>query len=396
MQKLNCPISNKKIILALGPESSGNFALYKKGTIYLSPDFGDLLDENNWQKYKKTLFRFLKIKPNIILTDLHPLYKTTELGQELAEKYKAKHIQIQHHSAHIFSCLGDHLLDSKINKLDQAFFGIACDGTGYGLDGKIWGGEIFEFKVGQKFCPVGVSRRGLRRREKPKLQIKRIGHLENQTLIGADLAIREPARMLISILFKILVEQKIYSIVKKYYTKNQFEVLRNQLKQNFNCQQTSSTGRILDAVSILLGFCGNKRKYKHEPINLLEKNSSLPYKLTPKIRYDKQEKKYILLTTPLFAYLLRNINKDKKRLAATAQLYIAQGLYKVIKKYRTSLRSDFKTRLNTYFAGGMANNKIMSAYLGQKEVIINKTIPPGDAGLSFGQVIYYLLTNSRN
>ena len=68
------------------------------------------------------------------------------------------------------------------------------------------------------------------------------------------------------------------------YTKNQFELIYNQLIQNFNCLETSSTGRILDAVSLLLGFCKNERKYKHESIDFLEKNSTIPYlDLKPKI-----------------------------------------------------------------------------------------------------------------
>ena len=73
--------------------------------------------------------------------------------------------------------------------------------------------------------------------------------------------------------------------------RNQFELLYNQLKQNFNCQETSSTGRILDAVSLLLGFCKNERNYKHEPIDLLEQNSTSPYgNLKPKINscYNKE------------------------------------------------------------------------------------------------------------
>ena len=177
----------------------------------------------------------------------------------------------------------------------------------------------------------------------------------------------------------------IYGFVKKYYTKNQFELLYNQLRQNFNCVETSSAGRILDAVSILLGFSGNERNYKHEPIDLLEKNSVKPY-LNIKTKIKILNTKYLLLTTPLFEYLIKNFNKDKKRLAATAQLYIAEGLYEIIKKLQTKNRK-LKT---VYFGGGLANNKIISNYLKSKGVVLNKKIPRGDAGISFGQIIYYL------
>jgi len=362
-------------ILSLGAESAGNFSVFKNGKIYLSNDYGDLLDDKNFQKFKIDVLNYLKenkIKPKIILTDLHPLYRTTIWGKELAKKIKAEHIQIQHHLAHIFSVIGEKIMkiDSKFKiknlKLSNAI-GIALDGTGYGLDGKIWGGEIFSFQFSSF-----------------NFQVSRIGHLENQVMIGGDLTVKEPARMLISILSKFLDKEKVYQFVKRYYQKNQFELLYNQLQQNFNCQKTSSTGRVLDAVSLLLGFCNNKRNYKHEPTLLLEKNSTKPYPdIKPIIKKDE------LLTTPLFEYLIKNLHKDKGRLAATAQFYIARGLYKIISNFQFPIS-------NCYFAGGLANNKIISSYLESKGAYANKKIPRGDASISFGQIIYYISTNSRN
>ncbi len=403
---------NKKTVLALGPESDGNFSVYlplqyfsplakgktqrgskKSGRIYFSDSFGDLLEEKNFAKFKKEVLDFLKknkLRPDVILTDLHPLYRTTGLGKELAKKFKAKHIKIQHHLAHIFSAIGDKMITAKSYKL-KAAISIACDGTGYGSDGNIWGGEIFQLEA-----------------ENHKLKANRIGHLENQILIGGDLAIREPARMLIGILDKFLDKKEIHARVKKYYSKNEFELLYNQLRQNFNCQETSSTGRILDAASVLLGFCKNKRNYKHEPIDLLEKNSNKPYSLKPVIENN------ILMTTPLFEYLIKNLSKDKKRLAATAQMYLAEGLHGIIKQCHPELASPVRPTARDsgsnkkkipdqvrndnpeiFFAGGIANNKIISDYLESRGVYTNKKVPRGDAGLSFGQIVYYL-TNPRN
>jgi len=440
--ELNFSIDKKDAIIALGAESTGNFCVYDKGKIYFSEDFGDLLDEKNWENYKKIVLKYLKdnkIKPQIILTDLHPSFYTTLWGKQLAQKYKAKHIPIQHHHAHIFSAIGDKIIQNTKYQLPDTIYGIACDGTGYGLDGKIWGGEIFQVKSS-------------------KLKVKsisRMGHLENQTLIGGDLAVKEPARMLISILDKVFSassspvigrrcpvlrtvegtserekKKKIYNIVKKHYSHNEFELLHNQLQQKFNCLETSSAGRILDAASLLLGFCRNSRNYKHEPIDLLEKNSTKPYAdLKPKITSIKfadsslenskfeidskfnpakrdQNSKFILDTTDLFKYLIRNLHKDKKRLAATAQLYLAEGIYEILQNIQNT---KYKIQ-NTFFAGGIANNKIISDYLTSKGIYVSKKIHPvkfersetgkavfngvprGDAGLSFGQVLYYLLS----
>jgi len=360
----------KKRVLALGGESEGIFCFLKNNSIVLSDDFGDLLEEKNFQKFKRAVFALLKKeKPKIILSDLHPLYKTTFLAQEISQKYKIIHLQVQHHLAHIFSALGEKMIVGE--KIPKDVIGIACDGTGYGWDGKIWGGEIFHLRI-----------------EKKKLkEVKRIGHLENQIMIGGDLAVKEPARILIGLFNKFLSKEKIYYFVKKYYNKNQFELLYNQLQEKFNCQETSSTGRVLDAVSLFLGFSKNERGFKHKPIKLLEENSTQPYKIKPKIFYNKKEKNYTLLTTPLFEYLIKSSKKDKKRLAGTAQRYIAQGLYEIAKK--TSQKSSM-----IFFAGGIANNKIISSYLEAKGIYTNKKIPRGDKGLSFGQLIFYLCQSS--
>jgi hydrogenase maturation factor HypF (carbamoyltransferase family) len=245
-------------------------------------------------------------------------------------------------------------------------------------------------------------------------------------MIGGEMAIKEPARLLISILVKIpnskfqipnkpqksiLKSQKdfVFSYVKKYYSENEFEVLWNQLEQKFNCLETSSTARILDAVSVLLGFSKNERLSKHGPIELLEKNSTIPYKLKPKLENYKlkitnskqitnsnlpaggQESNDMLIlnTTYLFEYLIKNINKDKKRLGATAQKYIADGLLAIIQHTKYNIQ-------DTFFAGGMANNKIISSILESKGTHTNKKIPRGDAGISFGQIIFQLLTNPRD
>jgi hydrogenase maturation protein HypF len=368
--RFNTPFQKKKTVIALGAESCGVFCVYRKGKIFLSDDFGDLLDEANFRFFKKSVLEYLKqnkIKPDIVISDLHPLFKTTAMGNELARKFGAKFFQVQHHIAHIFSAYGE----ANFGKTDN-FCGIAMDGTGYGLDGKIWGGEVF---IISNFC------------------VERIGNLENQIMIGNELAIKEPARMLISILEKFLDKEEVYKYVAQYYSRQEFEVLFNQLKQNFNCAETSSMARVLDAVSVLLGFSSNERKYKHQPIDLLEKNSSVIYKnIKPEIKNENGI--YILRLAPLFKYLVKNtradVKKDKK--AAAAQAYLAKGLYKIVED--NFLAKNMEAPV--YFGGGIANNKIISEYFESKGAVANKKIPRGDAGISFGQVIYYLSANSRN
>ncbi|KKP64564.1 MAG: hypothetical protein UR60_C0019G0019 [Candidatus Moranbacteria bacterium GW2011_GWF2_34_56] len=145
---------------------------------------------------------------------------------------------------------------------------------------------------------------------------------------------------------------------------------------------------------------------KHEAIDLLEANSTKPYtNLKPKIIEIKNTSpiNYSLQTTHLFKYLIKNLHKDKKRLAATAQLYIAEGLCEIVKKSSVNSHQS-STNIQIFAGGGVTNNKIISDYFASKNVYLYKNtspviaeqfygIPRGDAGLSFGQIIYFLLSN---
>ncbi len=450
----------KDCVLALGAESEGVFAVYKDGNIFISRNFGDLPEEGNFLKYKKAVIDCLKkekFKPDVILADLHPLFKTTALGEEMAKKYKAKHIKVQHHIAHIFSAVGDKIINSDCHSersvsgvknpsrmrdsahsclpdrqaceiphyarndkllLSDLFYGLAMDGTGYGLDGNIWGGEVFKISNDKFQMTIRqLADQNLKSKkeiQKNNLYVERIGSLEEQIMIGGDMAVREPARMLIAILAKIINSKSpyfpplqrgikgdfpnksqitnsksqkdfIYKYIKKFYTRNEFEALYNQMEQNFNCQKTTSTGRILDAVSVLLGFARNERNYKHEATKKLEDNSSMPYNDLD-LRFKIYDLRIILDTTHLFEYLVENIHKDKKRLAATSQLYIAKGLCEIIRLQT----KGYRLKTSVFAAGGLSNNKIISEYLENQGVYLAKKIPRGDEGIAIGQIVYYL------
>ncbi|MBU4216702.1 hypothetical protein L6270_00950 [Candidatus Parcubacteria bacterium] len=366
MKRFQTRFKNKKVILALGADSSGGFAVFQNEQVYYQAGFGDLLNDDNFVKYSNSITAYLrknKLKPELILVDLHPLFRSIKLGEKLAVKHQARLVKVQHHIAHIFSAYGEYLLDHKEEK---EFIGMACDGTGFGFDEKIWGGEVFQLKI-----------------KNYELQFDRIAHLENQLLIGGEMAVIEPTRALIAILNNFLSKAEVFKSVKKYYSRNEFELLFNQLQERFNCVETSSTGRVLDAVAVLLGFVGNKSNFKHEPIRLLEENSTVPFDIDPEIFFDKNEQMFVVKTTPLFQYLIKNIQQDKKRLAATAQLYLAKGLFAVAKQEKKKI----------FFAGGMADNKIMSEYLETNDVFVNKQVSRGDEGLSWGQICYYLLND---
>lgn len=418
MQTFKLKIKTNKKILALGAELDSSFAYYNNGKVVISENTENIANdpvllEEKINAFCRDALKCVSTAPDCILTDLNPEYNTVKIGAKLAQKWQIQHIKIQHHTAHIFTVISEHYLmkQSCKTQMPDQFIGIACDGTGYGTDGAIWGGEII-----------------LVQSSKFKVQsIERVGHLEQQTLIGGQMAIEEPARVLMAILANFLNEQHLYKIINKFYNPKISKLLYSQLKQNFNCQKTTSCARVLDAASALLFDC-NERKFKHQAAKILENNASEPYEdikpiitqttnpiprwglycgdtsaLPPPRRGPltgdcggAENNILILQTTPLFEYLIKNLNRDKKRLSATVHLYIASGLFEIIKKFKIQSRVKRGTKFKIIFSGGMANNKIFREYFEGKNVLLNQQIEPGDTGISLGQIGWYLLANPRN
>jgi len=334
-------------VLALGAEMNNSFCVYKDGKAILSQFLGDTSNEAAFAHYIKTLNKFLeftKTKPDVVLADLHPEYNTSRFAESIASRYGAELKRVQHHAAHGFSVAAE-------NNLNE-FSAIVCDGLGFGADGTLWGGEVFD-------------------------ESKRIGHLEEQFQLGGDSAAIFPGKMLFSVLRKFLSFKETRELVQNF-KENELSVLEKQLSEQFNCIETTSCGRILDSASVLLGFC-QERTYDGRPAMLLEANSSTPLELKPVVE------KNILKTTPLFEFLVANLDKDKRKLAATVQQYLAEGLYSIAEK----------TKKQAVFSGGCAYNKIMSEFLIGKGVLVNEKVPSGDGGISFGQLAFHS-ADSRN
>jgi len=344
---INLPISCKDTI-AVGAELNNMICAVKKNKCFLSQYIGNTEKYETYNFLKDAVDKLIKLtrlKPEIIACDLHPSYNSTFYAKELAEKYNAQLVQIQHHKAHIASVAAEHNLTDYV--------GISTDGLGYGDDGKIWGGEIFQVTNGNNFT--------------------RIGQLENQPQLGGDSAAIYPNKMLFGILTKILDKKELVSY--KLFSEKDSIIYLKILEKQKNVPLTSSVGRILDATSALLGIC-DKRTYDGRPAMILDSIATKPFDFEPVMK--KQNIKTILQTTPLFEYLLNNIDKDKSRLAATTQMYIAKGLFEIAKK-------NAKNNLPIVFSGGVAYNNMISEYMLDQGVFFNKDIPCGDGGICYGQ-----------
>ena len=344
-------------ILAMGAEMKSAFCLKRGNTLLLSPEMGNTAYEENFNNYKNALDDFLRFtgaKPEVILCDAYPIYNTHKYALKIVEtRFIASQCEtIQHHLSHIFSVAIEHDLTN--------FIGIAADGTGYGLDGKVWGGEVFHNN-------------------------KRIGKLENQTLVGGDMANKEPIRMLVGILSKFLGKKEIVELLPRLES-TQIDSYIQQKNQNFNCIESSSCGRILDCVAILLG-CVDYNSYEGRGVMCLEQLSihsdqvSFEDEISPIIRQENTLS--VLQTTNLFEYVVKHLkNVPKRELATIAQLYLAQGFYKIANKNHPDLP--------IIWGGGCAYNQVMTSYLIKKGTYVNEVVASGDGGLALGQVGHFL------
>lgn len=239
--------------LAVGAELLNAFGFAKNGRVYPSQYIGNTSKVEVLEFMREAIAHFRKIlrikNLDLVISDLHPLYNTTKLAMEIAENEGVEFLQVQHHYAHIASVMAE-------NKLDE-IIGIAVDGVGYGVDDNTWGGEVIYMSYED---------------------VERLAHIDYYPLPGGDLASYYPLRALMGILSKVYEMEGVKKIIHKCcpravdslkYGKVEFNVILNQLARDINVSYASSTGRILDAFSVMLNVA-YRRTYEGEPAMKLE------------------------------------------------------------------------------------------------------------------------------
>ncbi len=217
-------------ILAAGSELKNTFCITNGNYAFLSHHIGDMENYETLQSFEQGVEHFEKlfrVKPEAIACDLHPNYLATRYALERAEREGIPTIAVQHHHAHIAACMAEHGLDGS-----RPVIGLSFDGTGYGDDGAIWGGEILiaDYKSYQ-----------------------RAFHLEYFPLPGGDAAIKKPARTALALLWSVGLEwDERLDSVAEFCAQDQ-TILRAQLERKINTPMTSSMGRLFDAAAALAG-----------------------------------------------------------------------------------------------------------------------------------------------
>mgnify|MGYP001587380591 CR=1 FL=1 len=373
-RKIQLSFEIKKPILAMGSQTKNTLCFAKENFAYLSPLHQDLANPGDFKSFQEDVKYFLKKTPKIIAYDLHPEYQSTKYALNLyAIRYtmpagRQALYAIQHHHAHIASCLFDNNIEKKV-------IGICFDGTGFGLDTHLWGAEFFIADF-SKF--------------------RRIAHLEYIPLIGGRKAIEEPWRVGFAWLYKIYKDRlfKLDIDFVKRLERKKCQIFTQMLKNNLNCPLSSSMGRLFDSVSSLLGLVEISH-FEAEPAIELEKKAGLiTNHKSPTTNYSYKinlcNDNYIIDPKPMF----KDIIKDLEKKVSVNEIAL-KFHYTVIGMMKDACRLiRRKTRLNTVvLSGGVFQNKILSEEgrrLLEKEgfkVFRHSRFSTTDSSISLGQAL---------
>ena len=349
-----------KQIFAAGSDLKATFCLYKKGNAVVSQYFGDLEEKTILDEYTNAvedLSSLLKITPDIAVCDMHPNYFSSRLANTLGIPV----LQVQHHHAHIASVMAEHGLKEKV-------IGVAFDGTGYGTDGNIWGGEFL-------VCDGA--------------EFSRVAHLSYTPLLGGDNSMRDAKKTATCFLINAGLE--------KYIKDERSAIIKAALKNNINTVLSSSMGRLFDAVASILDI-GDENSYEGECAINLEKaavlalrNNIEPVNLSFEVL--EREDKINIDTKSILKEICRlKDDRDKGALALGFHYAVADTVLKVCEIIR------HKENINRVaLSGGVFQNSILMErvlnILREKEfeVYYNIVVPPNDGSISLGQTFIGLM-----
>jgi hydrogenase maturation protein HypF len=353
----------ERCVIGLGGELNNTACVLQANKAFISQHIGDVENVETrtfLQEATNHLIRLTNSHVDAVACDLHPKFTTTRLARQLAEQNGWQLIQAQHHHAHVAALMMEHAVDEVV--------GIVCDGYGYGLDGSAWGGEIL-------FCT------------RESTGFKRLAHLESQPLLGGDTATRYPLRMAVGMLSKITnVEPWLLGHSGHLpHGENEAKLILQQLHKGVGFTNTTSCGRVLDAIAAILGVC-YERTYEGEPAIKLE---SAAVKGKNALNLKPIIKGNLLDTTQMLHAIFENLSKASVAdLAYSAHTYIAHGLASLA--VEKALEQGVKA---VGFSGGAASNQILTEIMRETveaaglSFLVHETVPAGDGGVSFGQAV---------
>ena len=346
--------------LGVGGQLNVTSCLVYQGRAYMTQHIGDVETLQTFQFQKEATHHLLTLTgclPDAVARDLHPLFSTTKFADELAQESGMRIVPVQHHYAHVAGLMAEHNVD--------AIVGICCDGYGYGDDGSAWGGEII-------FAD--------------QTRHKRVGHLEPQPMIGGDLATKYPLRMVAGILrdHEGIADWLLQREGRFRHGREEVNMILKQVRSD-RLPSTTSCGRVLDAVSAILGLC-YERTYEGEPAMKLESAASGGKDV---LNLEPVLKAGVIETSAMVREIFAGVGRmTASDLAYSAQSYIAQSLG----ESAITTAREFGVK-SVGFTGGVACNELITRTLKTAvekaglRFLAHEAVPPGDGGLSFGQAV---------
>lgn len=356
-------------VIGLGAQAKSSLALGFKNEIYLSQPFADLSRVSEFKRFEKTLKEFIKFSgAKLFAYDLHPAYSYRELIYNYLENGFFA-FSVQHHEAHIGACCFENNINSDI-------IGVAFDGTGFGSDARLWGGDFF----------VGNLK-----------NFKRVAQIRYFPLVGGEAAILEPWRIAASLVYGIYRE-RFFSLkidFVKMLERQKWQHLEKMLKGRINSPLTSSVGRLFDAVSALLSLVRGKIAYEAEGPKRVEElaggfkglnSRGLCYNC--KIKRDKNI--YLISPDKIISGIVSDLEKRVQKEAIAFKFH--NSLARIILDTAKIIRRDTGLK-KVVFSGGVFANKLLSRLAKEMlakngfEVFVNKFLGPSDANICLGQVV---------
>ena len=362
------PFKSKQV-LACGAELKNTFCLARDEHAFLSQHIGDMENEETLEHFENTIelySKLFRIEPETIAYDMHPEYLPSKYAVSHGQEQGIHLIPVQHHHAHIVSCMVD-------NGVEGPVIGVAFDGVGYGTDGKIWGGEFLTADYHS---------------------FQRVGHLEYVPMPGGVAAIRKPYRMALGYLYTLLGEGfSLAGLPLSNLNPDELEVIKQQVKQKINCPLTSSAGRLFDAVSALVGVRG-EIDYEAQAAIELEmlapdetpalNTASYPFSVV------EQQGTRVVRLAELFTAIISDIKNGVSIDIMSLRFHnTVAGIIAAVCKLVAAETGISKVALS----GGVFQNRLLlrlSTSALKKEgfqVLTHHLVPCNDGGISLGQAV---------
>lgn len=356
-------------VLAVGAHLKNTIALNVGSQVFLSQHIGDLETPEALMAFERVIDDFLRLydaRPVAIACDLHPDYVSTRWAREKADQEHLRLISVQHHHAHLAACMAEH------GVRDQTL-GVTWDGTGYGPDGTVWGGEFL----------LGTP-----------LEVTRVAHVRPFRLPGGTAAVREPCRVALALLWEIegeaaLQREELASV--QAFCPAQRKLLAQMLARTVNAPLTTSAGRLFDAIAALVGL-HQRVTFEGQAAMALEyavvRDVTEAYPLTvqadPAITRSPHSP-LVLDWQPLVEGVLDDLRRGVSPGVIAARFHNA-----LVEAILAAVQNIGVSRVA--LTGGCFQNRLLTEQTTRRlrqagcEVLLHRQVPPNDGGISFGQV----------